>query len=166
MIDTVLLIVSIVLLIIGLAGCILPIIPGPLISFAAVVVLHFTKYADFSNNTLLILGVATVIVTILDYIVPAWGTKKFGGSRAGMIGSIIGLIIGLFFVPPLGPFGIISILAGPFLGAYIGETIQGKNSDDALRAAFGSFIGFITGTLMKLFTSLVITFFFFKEWFT
>ena len=82
-----------------------------------------------------------------------------------MIGSIIGLTIGLFFVPPLGPFGIISILAGPFLGAFAGETIQGKNSDDALKAAFGSFIGFVTGLLMKLFTSLVITFFFFKEWF-
>jgi uncharacterized protein YqgC (DUF456 family) len=162
MIDLLLLLVGIALIIIGIAGCILPIIPGPPISFAGVLVLHFTRYAHFGNNTLIILGAAAVIVTILDYMVPAWGTKKFGGSRAGMLGSIIGLLVGLFFVPPLGPFGIISILAGPFFGAYVGETIHGKNSNEALRAAFGSFIGFITGTIMKLVTSIVISFFFFR----
>ena len=94
--------------------------------------------------------------------VPVWGAKKFGGSRAGVWGSVIGLIIGIFFIP-LGPFGIIGILGGPFCGALIGEILAGKKSDKAFRAAFGTFIGFIAGTLMKLVTAFIITGFFVKE---
>ena len=80
-----------------------------------------------------------------------------------MWGSIIGLIIGLFFVPAIGPFGIITILAGPFFGAFVGELIGGSEKNSALRAAFGSFIGFLTGTLIKFVTSIVITIFCVKE---
>lgn len=167
MLDFFLLLLSILIVIVGLAGCILPIIPGPPISFIGILIIHFTRFADFSFNTLFFLGALAVVVQILDYIVPVWGTKKFGGSRAGVWGSLLGLIAGIILLPMmgivLGPFGIIGILGGPFFGALIGELIAGKESEKAFVAAFGSFIGFITGTLMKLAVSITITIFFFKE---
>ncbi len=120
--------------------------------------LHFTSFADFSKNLLIILAVAAGIVTILDYFVPIWGTKKFGGSKYGTRGAAIGLIIGLFF----GPLGII---LGPFLGAFIGEMIFRDDFKYALKAGFGSLLGFLTGVGLKLATSLTITFYFIKAFF-
>ena len=129
--------------------------------------IHFTKFAHFSTNTLLALGGIALLVTLLDYIVPVWGTKKFGGSKAGVWGSTIGLIVGILILPMLGivlgPFGLIGILAGPFFGALIGELIHGQESEKALVAAIGSFIGFLAGTMMKLATSIVITVYFVKQ---
>ena len=162
MLDYILLLFSVLIIIVGIAGCILPVIPGPPLTFAGVLVAQLTKFADLSFNTLFFLGVLAVVVQVLDYIVPAWGAKKFGGSRAGVWGSVIGLIIGIFFLP-LGPFGIVGILGGPFCGALVGEIMAGKKSDKAFRAAFGTFIGFVTGTLMKLATSFIIAGFFVKE---
>ena len=167
MLDYILLLLSILIIVVGLAGCILPVIPGPPISYVGILIAHFTKFADFSINTLLFLGALAVIVQILDYIVPVWGTKKFGGSKAGVWGSLIGLIAGIMLLPMmgivLGPFGILGILGGPFFGALVGELIAGKESEKAFIAAFGSFIGFLAGTLMKLAVSITITVFFFKE---
>jgi uncharacterized protein YqgC (DUF456 family) len=163
MLDYFLLILAILVLLAGFLGCLLPILPGPPLSFAAVVVVHFTKFADFTTNEFIFLGMLALIVQILDYIVPVWGTKKFGGSRMGTWGAVIGLIAGLFFLPAIGPFGIFTILGGPFLGAYIGEKLEGKESQKALRAAFGSFIGFLAGTMMKLVASSVIAVYFIKE---
>ena len=90
------------LMIVGLVGCVLPIIPGPPLSFIGLLLLHFSKYAEYSFEFLLMFGLIAVIVTVLDYIVPIWGTKKFGGSKAGMWGAAIGLVLGLIFLPPLG----------------------------------------------------------------
>ena len=81
----------------------------------------------------------------LDYIIPALGTKKFGGSKAGMIGTTIGLFIAIFF--PI--FGIFGIIIWPFIGAYVGEVLSKSNSKKALKAAFGSFLGFLTSTFIK-----------------
>ncbi len=157
--DYFLLIVAILLILAGLIGCIMPVLPGPPLSFVGLLFLHFTRWANYSSNMLLILGLLAIAVTVLDYIVPVWGTKKFGGSKAGVWGAAIGLLIGLFF----GPAGII---IGPFLGAFVGEIIAKKESKDALKAAFGSFIGIMAGTVFKLICSGVITFYFFKELFT
>jgi uncharacterized protein len=93
----------------------------------------------------------------LDYIIPAWGTKKFGGSKKGVIGSILGLIIGMIFFGPLG------IILGPFVGAVAGELMAGKDNSAALKAGFGSFVGFLTGTLLKLIASGMMMWYFFKE---
>jgi uncharacterized protein YqgC (DUF456 family) len=163
MLDYFLLILSILVLLAGFIGCLLPILPGPPLSFAAVIIVHFTKFADFTTNEFIFLGLLALIVQVLDFIVPAWGTKKFGGSRMGMWGAVIGLIAGLFFLPAFGPFGIFTILGGPFLGAYVGEKIEGKASDKALRAAFGSFIGFLAGTMMKLAAATIIAVYFIRE---
>src|SRR5690606_7007537 len=119
--DWVLLILACVILLAGIAGCLLPVLPGPPLSFVAILLLHVTRFGNFSSKTLVLLAVLAAVVQVLDYIVPAWGTKKFGGSKYGTWGSILGLIAGLFFFIPIGPFGIITILGGPFVGAYMGE---------------------------------------------
>lgn len=164
--DVVLIILAAIILLLGIIGCILPIIPGPPLAFLALIIANFTHYASFTANQLWILGLVALVVQILDYIVPVWGTKKFGGSKAGVWGSTIGLIIGVLILPFLGivigPFGIIGILAGPFFGALVGELYTGKNSDIAFKAAIGSFIGFLTGTLMKLITSGIMLYYLIK----
>lgn len=159
--DILLLILGIILIVLGLAGCILPVIPGPPVSFAGLLLLRFTQYVDVSrveqfDKILWITAFAALIVTILDYIVPVWGTKKFGGSRSGTIGAAVGLVIGLFFAP-------LGLILGPFLGAVAGELIAGKDQSSSLRAGFGSLLGFLTGVVMKLIVSGVITYYFILE---
>jgi len=157
--DIILVIIGIVLVIIGIAGCILPVIPGPPISYGALIILHFTKYADFSSKFLIFFAFLAIAVTVLDYIIPIWGTKKYGGSKAGIWGATIGMLIGLFFFPPFG------IIIGPFVGAFIAESIKGASNDKSFRAAFGSLIGFMMGIGLKLISSFIMTFYFFKELF-
>ena len=144
-------------MIIGLVGCVLPVIPGPPVSFVGLLLLHFTRFAEFSFEFLLMFGCIAVIVTILDYIVPIWGTKKFGGSRAGMWGAGIGLVLGLIFLPPLG------IIIGPFAGAVIAEALTGKKANEAFRAGLGSLLGLMVGIGLKLAASVAMTFYFVKE---
>jgi hypothetical protein len=167
--DAVLITIGIILLLVGLIGAIVPGIPGPTISYIALILLQFSPNYGFTTNFLIVMGVIMVAVTALDYIVPIYGTKKFGGSKRGVWGSTIGLIIGIFLLPAfgivLGPFGIFGIILGPFLGAYIAESTGGKNSDESLRSAFGSFIGFLAGTFMKLVYSVVTGVYFFIELF-
>lgn len=155
--EWVLLFAGALLIIGGLIGCIIPVLPGPPISYAGLLLLQLTDKAPFSSQTLLIWLVVTIVVTLLDYFVPVWGTQKYGGTRQGVWGSIIGLLLGLFFFPPIG------IIVGPFIGAIMGELIAGKNSDDALRAGFGSFVGLLAGTLLKLIASGWMAFLFFSN---
>ena len=159
--DIALLILGIFLILVGLAGCILPVIPGPPVSFIGLLILRFTDFVEISRvdrfeNILWMTAFAAIIVTILDYIVPVWGTKKFGGSRFGTIGAALGLIVGLFFAP-------LGLIAGPFIGAVVGELISGKDDRSSLRAGFGSLIGFLSGVVMKFIVSGVITYFFIQE---
>jgi len=156
--DYFLLALSIVLILIGILGCLVPVLPGPPLSYAGILILHFTRYAEFSRNLLIILGVVAGIVTLLDYFVPIWGTKKFGGSKYGIRGATIGLIVGLFFGPP-------GIIVGPFIGAFIGEMIFKDDFKYALKAGFGSLLGFLTGIGLKLAASFTITFYFIKGFF-
>ena len=103
-------------MVIGIIGCLVPALPGPPISFLGLLFLHLSKFGQFTTPTLIILGSIAVVVTVLDYIVPLWGTKKFGGSKYGTKGATVGLIVGFF----LGPLGIIM---GPLIGAFVGEMI-------------------------------------------
>ncbi len=145
-------ILGLICVILGILGCILPVIPGPPIAYVSLLLLQITEKDNrpFSLQTLLIWAFITLVVTVLDYIVPIWGTKKFGGSRYGVWGSTVGLIIGLIFT---GVFPL-AIILGPFAGALIGELLGGKKSKQAFRAGFGSFIGFLTGVMLKLVVSI------------
>ena len=167
--DALWIILGIISLLIGIAGAIIPGIPGPAIAYLSLIFLQLTGKSPFEENFLVIMGLIMAGVTVLDYIVPVYGTKKFGGSKRGMWGSTIGLIFGIFILPAtgivLGPFGLFGIILGPFLGAYIAETTGGKDSNTAFRAAFGSFIGFLTGTFMKLVYVVVVAFYFFANLF-
>ena len=156
--DILLVILGIFFLVGGLIGCIIPAMPGPPLSYVALLLLQITRFADFSGKFLLITAIVTVIVTIIDYVLPLWGTKKWGGSRAGAIGSVIGLLIGLFFSP-------LGIIVGPFVGAVVGELITGRNTNAALRSGFGSFVGFLFGTVMKLTVCVAFAYYFVKELF-
>jgi hypothetical protein len=153
--DYVLLALAIVMMIVGIAGCLLPVLPGPPLTYLGLVVLHFTKFGPVSTNLFIILGVVAIVVTVIDYIVPIWGTRQFGGSKYGMRGATVGLIIGLF----LGPFGII---VGPFIGAVVGEMLFKDDIKYAIKAGFGSLLGFLTGVGLKLAASLLMTFYFVK----
>ncbi|WP_073003181.1 DUF456 domain-containing protein [Mariniphaga anaerophila] len=157
--DYVLIIFGVLFIVGGILGAVLPVLPGPPLSYIGLLFLHFTDKYQFSSRFLIIWGIVTVAVYLLDYAIPAWGTKRFGGSNRGVWGSIIGLIIGLFFFPPLG------IIIGPFLGAVIGELTAGKDSAAAIKSGFGSFIGFLLGTLMKLVVSGLMAWHFGKELF-
>jgi uncharacterized protein YqgC (DUF456 family) len=167
--DVVLITIGIILLIVGLVGAIVPGLPGPPISYISLILLHLTTNHAFTEEFLVVMGIIMAAVTILDYVVPIYGTKKFGGSKRGIWGSTIGLIVGLFILPifgiVLGPFGLFGIILGPFVGAYIGEKTGGIDSDKAFKAAIGSFIGFLTGTFMKFAYSIVVMVYFFIELF-
>ena len=101
--DYILLVFAVLLMLAGIIGCLVPVLPGPPLSFLGLVLLHFTRFAFFPSSLLITMAAIAIIVTILDYIVPVWGTKKFGGSKYGTRGAAVGLVIGLF----LGPVGII-----------------------------------------------------------
>ena len=157
--DYILIGVGIVMMISGILGGVLPVLPGPPLSYIGLLLLHFTERYQFSPRFLIIWAFITVLVYALDYVIPVWGTKRYGGSKRGVWGSIIGLVIGLFFFPPFG------IFIGPFAGAVLGELSSGKDSGAALRSGFGSFAGFLTGTILKLITSGLMTWYFFRELF-
>jgi uncharacterized protein YqgC (DUF456 family) len=153
--DYLLLAVAIILMLLGIAGCLLPILPGPPLTYLGLVVLHFTRFAEISRNMFIILGIVAVVVTVIDYVVPIWGTRQFGGSKYGMRGATVGLIIGLFLGPP-------GIIIGPFIGAVVGELIFKDDIKYALKAGFGSLLGFLTGVGLKLAAALLMSFYFVK----
>jgi uncharacterized protein YqgC (DUF456 family) len=151
--DVFLIITAGLLMIAGIAGCFLPALPGPPLAYGGLILAHLSGFARFEKTTLAVLGVLTALTLVLDYVVPAWGARRFGGSRYGVWGAIIGLIIGVFFIP-LGPLGLIGMIGGAFLGAFAGELLAGGKSGPALRAAFGSLAGFAAGTFIKIALSL------------
>ncbi len=144
--DIFLIILAGVLLVLSVAGNILPGLPGTPLGYVGLLLLQLTDKVQFSTTFLLVWAAIVIAVQVLDYVVPAWGTKRFGGTKAGVWGSTIGLIVGLF----MGPWGII---LGPFVGAVIGEMTQGKKTNEALRAGIGSFIGLLAGTIVKMICS-------------
>lgn len=152
--DILLIVFGIVCSLVGIAGCVLPIIPGPPISFLGILLLHWTERVQMSDDLLWSLGLITAAVTVLDYVVPIYGTKKFGGTKRGVWGSTIGLVVGLFFFPPFG------IVFGPLIGAFLGEMSAGQDTNKAMKSALGSFLGFLAGTLLKFIACFVMAYYF------
>lgn len=154
--DYLFLILGIVLMLVGIAGCLVPVLPGPPLSFIGILLLHISRFGHFTTTYLIVFAAITLVVSVLDYIVPLWGTRRFGGSKYGTRGATVGLVIGIF----LGPAGII---IGSLVGAMVGELIFRDDIKYAFKAGFGSLLGFMTGVGLKLAASLVMTFYFIKE---
>ena len=142
--DILLIILGVIALLLGLVGCIVPMLPGPPISYVALLILQLTDRAPFTTTQLLFWLLLVSLVQLVDYFLPMLGTKYSGGGRWGSRGCLVGTLIGLFFMP----WG---LLVGPFLGAYIGTLIEGRNQQEAIKSGFGSLLGFLLGTVLKCF---------------
>ena len=155
--EIVLIIISFLLVILGIVGSFIPIIPSPISGWLGLLILHQVSFLEAQYYFLAITFAIAISVFILDYFIPSIGAKKFGGSNAGVIGSTIGLVIGIFLFGPIG------ILFGSFFGALIGElTVNINNIRIALLAAIGTLIGYLGGVLLKLSVSLFFLVEFFK----
>ena len=152
--ETLFIVLGALLVVAGFAGSFLPVLPGPPLSYAGLLVLQFAAGYPFTLTFLLVWGLIVAVVMVLDNVVPAYGTKKFGGSPFGVWGSIIGLVAGAFFAP-------VGLVVGPLAGAFVGELVAGKQTDQALRSAAGSFFGFLAGTLLKVIVSGMMGYYFF-----
>ena len=154
---TFLFIIYLLILCTGFIGCIIPVIPGPILSYTAILLMQYTgKEQPFSNLLLVILGVATIIASVLDNILPIWGAKIFGATKKGIIGSIAGMFVGMIFFPPFG------LIIGLLIGAIIGELIAGTHYKKALGAGTASFLASIAAIFIKLLTCLILGIFFFR----
>ncbi|WP_418604659.1 DUF456 domain-containing protein [Hwangdonia sp.] len=147
--DIILVIVAALFIVLGIIGSFLPVLPGPLTSWIGLLIVHLTEAIPMDRSFVIITLVIAILIWVLDYIIPAIGTKRFGGTRSGMIGTTLGLIVGLFAPIPGG------IIIGPFVGALIGELLNNADSKTAFKAAFGSFIGFLTSTFIKFIVAVI-----------
>lgn len=150
-------VIAVILALAGIVGCFLPVIPGPPLSWGALLLLYFFGNGEMSLKFLLIWLGITIVVTILDYVVPAQFTRLTGGSKAAGRGSLVGLLLGLIFFPPWG------MIAGAFLGALLAEVFINRSSiADSVKPALGSFAGFFFGTFIKLVASVLMMWQMFK----
>jgi uncharacterized protein YqgC (DUF456 family) len=158
--DVFLLIAGFLMVLLGILGSFLPVLPGPLTGWLGLLMLHFTSVIPINYTFLGITFGIAILIWMLDYIIPAIGTKRFGGSAYGVYGTTIGLLIGLF--SPI-PFG---VLIGAFLGAFIGELLfDSKDTNRALKASFGSFIGLLASATIKFSIAFVyVLLFLMKFW--
>lgn len=141
--DILIMVLAIILMVGGIAGCVLPILPGAPLAYAGLLLLHFTGLAHFSTVQLIVWLIVVVVLQVVDYITPLLGSKYSGGTSFGNRGCVAGTLLGLFLMP----WGII---LGPFLGAVAGEMMGGSDFPHAVRAGIGTLIGFLLGTLLKV----------------
>ena len=141
--DIFLIIISGIFIVISIIGSIVPGLPGPPIGMIGVILLHITDKVDISLTTLIVCAVLTILVSILDYYLPIYSTKKFGGSKYAVRGSIIGMVVGFLFTP-------IGVILGTFLGAVIGELLNGSDMVNSLKIGSVTFFGTILGLGIKL----------------
>jgi uncharacterized protein YqgC (DUF456 family) len=154
--DTFLIVLAGILLISGLIGCTISKVPGTLISYLGIMILQYSTIAEFSIHFFIRWGVVVIAVQGLDYFIPNWGVKRFGGSNKGVWGSMIGMMLGLYF----GRWGII---AGAIMGAFIGELFAGKESNLAIHHAISSFTFFILGTISQLIVAGILLYYYIDE---
>ena len=151
-----LIIIGIILNIIGIAGVIAPGLPGISLNYISLILLYTAKgEAGFSLQILIVFGVLTFLVLLLDYILPLAGAKKYGASRIGVWGAAIGMLIGIVFFPPFG------IIFGLLVGAFTGEMIAGKDQSQALRSSFATFLGTLTSMVVRFILSIIMAIYFF-----
>ena len=159
--DVILSILAVALGVFGCIGCIVPVIPGGVIAYAGYLCLFFCSYADISIFWPILFALLTIAVTVLDFILPSYFTKKFGGTKAGewgaLVGSLSGCLLSFFMTPFI-------IILGLFAGAFVGELIHDKTDKDrALKSGLGSFLSFFAGSGIKLVIAAWITLDIFSE---
>ena len=147
--DIFLLILGLILCLLGIVGSFSPIIPGPITSWFGLLVIHFSKLIPFDNQFLFITFLIAALIFALDLIIPILGLKKLGGSKKGLIGSTIGLLLGLFLAGPVG------LLIGSFFGAISWEYVNNNSLKKSIKPAMGTFIGMAVGTTIKFLTSTI-----------
>lgn len=150
--DYLFIILGFILLLGGLAGCFLPAVPGPPLSYVGFILVSLASFVTMTPRLLIFWAIVTVLVTLLDYFIPIYGAKRFGGTKMGMIGAMFGLLIGIFIFPPFG------LIIGPLIGALVGELIAGQKQQ-AFRSAMGTFFGFVTGLILKVIVCLMLIYY-------
>jgi uncharacterized protein len=156
--DIIIICVVAFILLLGIIGCFVPIMPGPPISYGALLLFHSSTSYSIKEDILWLMAFIVIAVTVFDLWVQIYGVKKFGGTKKAVNCSIIGLIIGIFFLPPFG------IIIGPFLGAFIGARIEeGSDVNKSIKIALGALAGFMVGTMLKLSVSLYIIYIIFQS---
>ena len=163
--ELTIIIIGILLIITGFVGSIVPGIPGPPIAYLSLIILLLIDEPGVQLSTnnyfvLISIGIVTILLTVLDFYLPIWGTKQFGGTPSGTRGSTYGLVTAVILTILTSGFGVLLLIIGPFVGAYLGEKYAGNNDEVALKSGIGSFLGFISGTFIKLILVLVITLYF------
>lgn len=141
--DVILVILGGILILAGILGSFLPVVPGIPVSWIGLLLLFFTSVIPMDYLFLGITFLVTLLVYAMQYVVPAWGARYFGGSKKGMIGAGAGLVVGIFIPLPGG------IFLGTFAGAFLGEILNKRNSKIAVKAAFGSFVGLLASNFME-----------------
>src|SRR5687767_171291 len=136
--ETLLIILAIVLTVVGLLGCIMPALPGPPLNYLALWCVQWA-YSSFSTTTMIVWGIISGAVLVLDYVIPVWSARIFGATKQGVWGSIIGMLAGIVLTP-------IGMVAGMLIGAIVGDIVGGKQPFAALRSGFGTFLGSLIGT--------------------
>ena len=154
--DIFLVVLGAILVLVGLIGTIIPMLPGTPISYIGLFLLRFVPGCTLTWKFFVFWGVIVLVVQVLNYYIPIWGVSKFGGTKYGNWGSVVGVIAGLVF-PPIG------IFLGPFLGAVAGELLGGMNLQDSIKAGFGSFVGTFVGMVLGIIVAVVLAFYYFKE---
>lgn len=141
---------SIILLILGILGTFLPVLPGLLLSLCGLLIYKFGTDTPLSMAYIWIFGFLTAVSVVLNYVIPAKTNRKYGGTRWGSIGSVIGTLVGMFFIPL--PFG---FLIGMFAGVFIGELLHDvSDKKKAWNSTKGAFIGFLYGTAFNFIVGL------------
>ena len=157
MIETLLIIIGLLVSIVGLIGCVIPALPGPPLSFLALVILELAIENAFSLDFYYLWGGITIVVVILDYVLPILGAKAYRASKFGIWGSIIGMIVGIIFFPPFG------MILGLFIGAVAGEVFAGKKEWEALKVGSATFFASMLMIFIKLAVSGMMLYYYLKR---
>lgn len=155
--EILLIILGVLFILVGLIGCFVPALPGPPLAYISLLLLQVGPEVPFSMKFMIIIALIVAAIFIIDYLIPAIGAKKYGGSKYGIIGAFAGVIMGLFILPPFG------FIIFPLLGALVGEILNGANTGQAFKAAFGTFIGLLFGIVLKFSVTIMIAYFFFTN---
>ena len=157
MLDALIVVLGIVLMLLGLAGSILPMLPGPPLNFAGLLLLAVSRHFSppLTPALIIILGIVMVLAAVMDHIIPLMGARKYGASKWGIWGSVLGMLIGMFGSP-------LAMLAGGFAGAVIAEWFAHKKKKEALKAGWGVMVGTLFATILRLGVAGIMTYYFFK----